>query len=140
MAKFKKLSQSHEGKVVYSDSIIDGIVYLAVSEIPDIELMSKEKNSLNRNSAISVRKERDLVYVDVSVKINYTLSVSETAFKIQEAIRHSIESMTHYRVENVNVNILDVLLDDVNAINNTQIDHEQNNNESITNLEATKEG
>lgn len=137
MAKFKKLSQSHEGKVVYSDAIIDGIVYLAVSEIPDIELMSKERNSLSKNSAISVRKERDLVYVDVSVKINYTLSVSETAFKIQEAIRHSIESMTHYRVENVNVNILDVILDDVNVI--AHAEHEHNNNENH-NLETTKEG
>ena len=135
MAKFKKFSQSHEGKVVYSDSIIDGIVYLAISEIPYIELMSKERNSLNKNSAISVRKERDLVYVDVSVKINYTLSVSETAFKIQEAIRHSIESMTHYHVENVNVNILDVILDDVNSFNNVQIDNENN-----TNVETTKEG
>ena len=138
MAKFKKLSQSHEGKVVYSDSIIDGIVYLAISEIPDIELVSKERSSLSKNSAISVRKERDLVYVDVSVKINYTLSVSETAFKIQEAIRHSIESMTHYRVENVNVNILDVILDDVNVI--AHAEYEQNNNENHTNLGTIKEG
>ena len=138
MAKFKKLSQSHDGKVIYSDAIIDGIVYLAISEIPDIELVSKERSSLSKNSAISVRKERDLVYVDVSVKINYTLSVSETAFKIQEAIRLSIESMTHYRVENVNVNILDVILDDVNVI--AHAEHEQNNNENHTNLGTIKEG
>ena len=137
MAKFKKLSQSHEGKVIYSDSIVDGIVYLAVSEIPDVELVSKEKNSLGKNSSIKVKIERELVYVEVSVKISYTLSVSDTAFKIQEAIRHNIEAMTHYRVESVNVNILDVILDDVNAINHGVQVEQKDNNDSKN---VTKEG
>ena len=33
-------------------------------------------------------------------------------FKIQEAVRHTVETMTEYHVANVNVNIVGVVFDD----------------------------
>ncbi len=137
MAKFKKFTQVQEGKIVYFDSIIDGIVLLAVDEIPYVELYSKENNSLVRNSAIKVKIEKDEVHVDLTVKVHYTQSISEVAFKIQEAIRHNIEAMTEYHVACVNVNILGVTFDEV-APPQVKIRQEEANVD--TKNDATKEG
>ena len=80
MAKFKKFTQVNEGKIVYFDGIIDGIVLLAVSEIPYVELCTKENNSLDLNSAISVKIENHEVHVEDLVKVHYSQSISEIAF------------------------------------------------------------
>ena len=128
MAKFKKFTQVNEGKIVYFDGIIDGIVLLAVSEIPYVELCSKENNSLARNSAISVKIENHEVNVEVLVKVHYSQSISEIAFKIQESIRHNIEAMTEYRVSGVNVQILGVTFDEPSQ----PITNENNQQTAIT--------
>ena len=112
MARFKKVPQAHEGKVVYYDGIISGIVLLAVKEIPFIELDTKETSSLSRNNAIKVRRDRDEIHIDVTVKIHFTQNVSDMSFKIQEAIRHNVEAMTEYHVASVNVHISAVSFED----------------------------
>ena len=112
MARFKKIPQVHEGKVVYYDGIINGIVLLAINEIPYIELDAKDVSSLSRNNAVKVKREKDGIHIDVTVKIHYTQNVSDMAFKIQEAIRHNVEAMTEYHVASVNVHISDVSFDD----------------------------
>ena len=112
MARFKKVPQVHEGKVIYCDGIIDGIVLLAISEIPYIELDAKEASSLARNNAIKVKKEKDGIHIDVTVKIHYSQNVSDMAFKIQESVRHNVEAMTEYHVACVNVHISGVNFED----------------------------
>ena len=112
MARFKKIPQVHEGKVVYYDGIIDGIVLLAINEIPYIELDAKETSSLARNSAIRVRRTQDGIHIDVTVKIHYSQNVSDMAFKIQEAVRYNVEAMTEYHVASVNVHISGVNFED----------------------------
>ena len=112
MARFKKVPQVHEGKVVYYDGIINGIVLLAINEIPYIELDAKDVSSLSRNNAVKVKREKDGIHIDVTVRIHYTQNVSDMAFKIQEAIRHNVEAMTEYHVASVNVHISDVSFED----------------------------
>ncbi len=112
MARFKKVPQVREGKVVYYDGIIDGIVLLAIKEIAFIELDTKETSSLVKNNAIKVRKEKDGIHIDVTVKIHYTQNVSDMAFKIQEAVRHNVEAMTECHVASVNVHITGVNFED----------------------------
>lgn len=112
MARFKKVPQVREGKVVYYDGIIDGIVLLAIKEIAFIELDTKETSSLVKNNAIKVRKEKDGIHIDVTVKIHYTQNVSDMAFKIQESVRHNVEAMTECHVANVNVHITGVNFED----------------------------
>ncbi len=112
MARFKKIPQVHEGKVVYYDGIVDGIVLLAINEIAYIELDAKETSSLERNNAIKVRRAQDGIHIDVTVKIHYSQNVSDMAFKIQEAVRYNVEAMTEYHVASVNVHISDVNFED----------------------------
>ncbi|MBE7083655.1 MAG: Asp23/Gls24 family envelope stress response protein [Clostridiales bacterium] len=113
MARFKKLPVNvNEGKVVYGEGIVDNIVLLAVKEIPYVELYNQQSNDKMKNSSIKVFIEKDGVHVDVVVKIHYTQSVSDMAFKIQEAVRYSVESMTEYHIANVNVSIKGVMFED----------------------------
>ena len=112
MARFIKIPQVNEGKIVYSDDIINDIVYLAVKEISNIELEAKEIASNQKNSSIIVNREKDGIHIDITVKIRYNQNVSDTAFKIQESVRHNLESMTEYRAACVNVHISGVDFED----------------------------
>ncbi len=113
MARFKKLPiNENVGKISYGLGIVDNIVILALREIPYIKIYSPSKSDKLRNNSINVYADKDGVNVDVAIKIYYTQSISETSFKIQEAIRHNIEAMTEYRVASVNVSILGVMFDD----------------------------
>ena len=117
MANFNKINQAkREGKIVYGDGIVDGIVLLAVSELENVELYKTgSKNSVHNKAIKVVFDKSNRVIVDVVVTINYNQSVSEMAFKIQEAIRHNVEAMTEYHVENVNVHVYGVNFDEKSA-------------------------
>ncbi len=110
MKRFKSYPvKKHEDKIVYGDGIVDGIVLLAISEVPFVELCADVSYVKNTSKAIKVAFSNEGVNVEVKVKIHYSQSVTDMAFKIQEAIRHNIEAMTDYRVQCVNVIVNDVL-------------------------------
>ena len=112
MVHYNKLSQTkREGKIVYGDGIVDGIVNLAVSELENVELYTTGKKK-RAKKAIKVVFDKAGLVIDVAVKINYTQSVSDMAFKIQETIRHNVESMTEYQVQSVNVHVFGVSFED----------------------------
>lgn len=115
MARFKKIPQiKKEGKIVYSSEVLDGIVLLALKEIEDVELISSP-DSFFGNTSINIKRLKEGVYIDVSVRIHFTQNISDVALKIQEAIRHNVEAMTDYRVVAVNVIVKDVSFDDKTA-------------------------
>ncbi len=109
MARFKKIpQQNHEGKIVLGNGIVDSIVMLAVSELEFVELDSNVPRSKMKSNAVKVSFDKEGVNVEVSVKIHYSQSVSDMAFKIQEAIRHNVEAMTEYHIASVNVIVQDI--------------------------------
>lgn len=113
MAKFKKIPQNiHEGKLIYNTGIVDGIVLLAVQEIPYVQLYSIAPRNKMHSSAVKVYTDKDGVHIDVSIKIHFTQSVSDMAFKIQEAVRHNVEAMTEYHIASVNVLVCGIFFDD----------------------------
>ena len=117
MARFKKLPLNvNEGKLTYNAGIVDGIVLLAVQEIPYVELYSIAPRNKMHSSAVKVYTDKDGVHIDVSIRIHYSQSVSDTAFKIQEAVRHNVEAMTEYRVASVNVCVNGILFEDKSPI------------------------
>ena len=114
MAHFKKIPQKRiEDKIIYGDGIVDGIVLIALEEVPYAELYSLKTHKSGHNKSVKVYFDKDGVHVDVKVKIHFTQCVSDMAFKIQETVRHNIESMTEYHVAGVNVIVKGVLFGDV---------------------------
>jgi len=129
MARFKKLPiNTHEGKIIYGDGIVDGIVLLAIQEIPFVELYATAPNNKMTSSAIKVKFEKDGVHVDVNVKIHFSQSVADTSFKIQESVRHNVESMTEYHVASVNVLISGIIFDEIsNEEKSTPVNTQEGN-------------
>ena len=128
MAHYKKTPQKvNVGKVVYSNGIIEDIVMLAVMEIPYVELCQVKKYG---RGSYSVYFDKEGIRVDVAVKIHYTQSVSDMAFKIQDAIRHAVENMTDYHVYKVNVSVCGVTFDEI--IEKPDVDNVQDA-EAVTN-------
>ena len=115
MARLKTFKYvKHEDKITYGDKIVDGIVSLAISEIPYVEFYYPVYITPKKSSkSINVTFDKNLVNVDVIVKVHYSQSVTDTAFKIQEVIRHSVESMTEYQINYVNVIVKGVIFDDI---------------------------
>ena len=113
MARFKKFSQKRkEGRIVYKNGIVDGIVMLAVSQIPMAQLSTFPNTTNTKSSSVKVTYDKEGVNVDIAVKIHFTQSISDMAFKIQEAVRHDVESMTEYHIASVNVVVKSVYFDD----------------------------
>ena len=125
MAHFKKTPQKQQaGKVEYSNNIVDDIVFFAVMEIPYVELYQHSHSRSGGSYKVFFDKEG--IRVDVSVKIHYTQSISDMAFKIQDSIRHAVESMTDFHVYKVNVTVLGVLFNDVTEIKEDVKEQESN--------------
>ena len=104
MSNFKLTSNEKEkGAVVYNVGILRNIVMLAVAEVEGTVPSDKTKKS-----GISLYIEKDGVYVDVSVAVQYGYNVPELAYRIQQSVKQSVENMTHFKVAEVDVHVLDV--------------------------------
>ena len=96
--------ENQNGKVVYNTGIVSNIVALAVAEVEGTIPCDQ-----NKKSGISLYIESDGVYVDVSVAVQYGYNVPELAYRIQQTVKQSVENMTHFKVAEVDVHVLDVV-------------------------------
>ena len=105
MSNFKLTANEKEkGKVVYNVGILRNIITLAVAEVE-----GTVPNAQSKKSGISLYIEKDGVYVDVSVAVLYGYNVPELAYRIQQSVKQSVENMTHFKVAEVDVHVLDVV-------------------------------
>ena len=108
MSNFKLTSNEKEkGTVVYNVGILRNIVELAVAEVE-----GTVPSEQNRKSGISLYIEKDGVYVDVSVAVQYGYNVPELAYRIQQSVKQSVENMTRYKIAEVDVHVADVVFCD----------------------------
>ena len=80
------------------------IVTIAVAEVEGTIPTEQSKKG-----GISLYVEKDGIYVDVSVVVKYGYNVPELAYRIQQSVKQSVENMTHFKVAEVDVHILDVV-------------------------------
>ena len=125
--KHKKLVDSEEGSVSYKRNVVLSIVKLASQEINGIASLDKYgftfwKRVFNKNYnsgvVIEFGEDND-VYVDVYVNVLFGYSVKDVAFRVQENIKSSIESMTDFKVAAINVNVTGVVFgstDDMSVV------------------------
>lgn len=101
---------TQKGKITYNPNIVSGIVALAVGEVDGVELLN------SKNKGVKLNFEKQGIVADISVKVDSTSNVSSLAFKIQQSIKHNVESMTMYKVAKVDVHIQDVNFPENSAI------------------------
>ncbi len=103
MAIFRRVPpDGQKGKVSYNSGIVSKIISLAVSEIEGVEMVPGTKRGLR------LYFEKDGVYADISVRVDYGFTVPEVAFKIQQSVKHNVEAMTKYKVAKVDVYVVGV--------------------------------
>lgn len=112
----KNIVTNTEGEVSYKNNVVLSIVHLATQEINGIASISRDAVSLtkrlfNKNCHKGVMLEfvDNSVYVDVFVKVKFGYSVRDVAFRVQENIKSSIESMTEYKVAEINIHVTGVV-------------------------------
>ena len=121
MSNIKLTSNEKEkGKVVYNVGILRNIVALAVAEVE-----GTLPTDQNKKSGISLYIEKEGVYVDVSVVVKYGYNVPELAYRIQQSVKQSVENMTHFKVAEVDVHILDVVFCDAAPAEKEAEEHEE---------------
>lgn len=99
------------GKVVYNNSIVSGIVSLAIAEIEGVTIGNGEKRS-KKDGDVLISFENDNVFVDVTVSVLYGYNIPDVAYNIQQSIKHNVEAMTEYKIAGVDVHVVNVKFDE----------------------------
>ena len=99
------------GRLVYSSELVPDIVDCALAEIEGV-VKFPDKSKQARES-IKVEQVADEMFIDVYVKLKYNVEVSDVASTIQNTVKNTIESMTEFKVKDVNVHVIDVEFDEI---------------------------
>ena len=95
-------TSTQKGKITYNSGIDSGIVALAINEVDGVSLLN------TKNKGIKLNFDKQGILADISVKVDSSYNVPSLAFRIQQSIKHNVESMTKYKVAKVDVHIQDV--------------------------------
>lgn len=115
MVVYKHKDES-KGKVVYNVGIVKGIVRLAVEDVEGVAIESKQKVRKNTDSGIKVEVTNGNINVNVIVDVYYGYSIPDVAYNIQRSIKHSVESMSKYKIGNIDVKVNGVIFPEENTV------------------------
>lgn len=107
--------------VTYKKNVVVSIVSLATQEINGIASLNRSSVSpikrvfKNDKRGIIVDFEENQVSIDVYVNVKFGYSVKDVAFRVQENIKSSVESMTEFKVSAVNVHVVGVTFSDTDS-------------------------
>jgi uncharacterized alkaline shock family protein YloU len=99
-------NKDETSKVVYTTAIIRDIIDCALSDISGV-VKYPENSKLARDS-VKIEQVNDDIFIDVFIKLYHTASVHDVASRIQNVIKSTLESMTEFTVNAVNVHVIDV--------------------------------
>ena len=112
--KIEQEVENTENGIEISNDVIAVIAGVAVSEVPGVSSMSggfaggiTEVLSGKKNMAkgIKVEKTENTAKIDVNIIVEYGSRIPDIAFEIQNRVKKSVEGMTGFIVEEVNVHV-----------------------------------
>ena len=111
MAKIKSVKSNME---VYAEIIAD-IASRAAAEIEGAELLGKNPDKsriIKDNDVHAYVKSDNTVDIDIYLNILYGYNIPDTVCKVQIAIKKAIEKETCYKVGEVNVSVVSIIVDE----------------------------
>lgn len=111
MAKIKSVKSNTE---VYAEIIAD-IASRAAAEIEGAELLGKNPDKsriIKDNDVHAYVKSDNTVDIDIYLNILYGYNIPDTVCKFQIAIKKAIEKETCYKVGEVNVSVVSIIVDE----------------------------
>lgn len=111
MAKIKSVKSNTE---VYAEIIAD-IASRAAAKIEGAELLGKNPDKsriIKDNDVHAYVKSDNTVDIDIYLNILYGYNIPDTVCKVQIAIKKAIEKETCYKVGEVNVSVVSIIVDE----------------------------
>jgi uncharacterized alkaline shock family protein YloU len=93
------------GEVKISADVIATIAGLAAVEIEGVVTTTSLTDKLLKNNGVKVVLEEDEVTLDIMMIVDYGVSIPDVAFKVQENIKNTVETMTGLKVSQVNIHV-----------------------------------
>lgn len=136
----EKKEEIKEGNgIEISNEVIAKIAGVAVSEVQGVSSMSggfaggiTEVLSGKKNIAkgIKVEKTETETKIDVNIIVEYGTRIPDVAYEIQNRVKKAVESMTGYKVEEVNVHVQGVNTDSKLKENEIEDNTDESNKET----------
>jgi uncharacterized alkaline shock family protein YloU len=99
------MENNNFGQVKISNDVIATIAGLAAIEVEGVETTSTFTDKLLKNNGVKIQIEEDEVILDVMIIIDYGISIPDIAFKVQENVKNTVETMTGLKVSQVNIHV-----------------------------------
>mgnify|MGYP004652375501 CR=1 FL=1 len=115
MADIRLQNENNRGKVTYNESIINGIVALAVGTVEGVSLKTGKFGKRALKDCIKIVSDKKGIHVTVKVGVLYGYNVPDVAIDIQHGIKQTVEEMSRYHIADVDVYIDDVFFEDRSA-------------------------
>ncbi|WP_240378065.1 Asp23/Gls24 family envelope stress response protein [Bacillus piscicola] len=107
------------GKIEISPEVIEVIAGLATTEVEGVYSLrgnfatdvAERLGRKNHGKGVKVELGEDGVKIDISVTLNYGVSVPEVARNIQNSIQQALQNMTSITLDSINVHVLGIQFD-----------------------------
>ena len=106
------------GKVIISDEVFSLIAGLAAMEVEGVDSMAGNitrelvaklaMKNLAKGVKVEVQDESVTVYMSLNIDFGY--NIPQVSAKVQERVKASVENMTGFHVETVNIKIAGVIV------------------------------
>lgn len=100
MAAKNSYQLNRSGDITYGKNVLRSIITLAAKEITGVAAL--------HGKGIKIDYAGNTINVEVFLNVYYGNNVSDVAFRVQENIKRSVETMSGYKVGAINVSVLGV--------------------------------
>ncbi|MEG2014931.1 MAG: Asp23/Gls24 family envelope stress response protein [Clostridia bacterium] len=94
------------GRIVYNSQIVRDVVDCAVGEVNGV--VKFDINSKLARDYIKIDQIDGELYINISVKLLHSVNVKDTASILQHTVKNAIETMTDFKVKNIDIHVIDV--------------------------------
>ena len=131
--ELQEITTQNDESIRIANEVVASIAGVAVSEVPGVygmaggissgisEVLSGKKNLAK---GIKVEKTEGIAKIDVNIIVEYGTRIPDIAFEIQNRVKKAVESMTGYKVEEVNVHVqgvnTDIIKNEETQVNKTE--------------------
>ena len=96
------------GQIKISNDVVATIAGIATTEVEGVESNHGITDKILKNNGVKIQIEDNVVTIEVMLVAKYGVSIPDLAFKVQENVKNTVETMTGLEVSNVNVHVQSV--------------------------------
>ena len=96
------MENNNLGQVKISNEVIVTIAGLAALEVENVETITTITDKLLKNNGVKIQIDEEQIILDIYVNIEFGESIPDTAFKIQENVKNTLEvSIVNVHVQGI---------------------------------------